>query len=311
MIKLKIGLFFLSLVPLSSQALGPLTDLNNSNGGLVQKAHVFGKDERKDVDHSDKSVPWAAVGVLKNFRNTDKTGAFNPCTATLVGKDIAITSAHCVVDYSELKPIKGSFVKTDSGEQIQLHTVKYNEKKMLFQVGVNKSSVIDESEIENVVMGNIKTINPNGDMFTSDFMNDYAFLKLKKPLGEKVGWFAVKNLSVNKLLELKKITIVSYALTNGKYNRGKIQKDCNVQSREYEELFRHDCDVIRSTSGAPIFIFEKDKYKIVGLNSGQTDVGGKEYHKEYDEFANLYNFGVASVQFFYPLAEFGNFIVNK
>ena len=135
------SLIFISFLTL------PACDRHDSTSVLQNR---FGEDNRIPLDRPD--YPWRAIGKVFD------TG----CTGTMVGRDIVLTAAHCVVDPA---------------------TKKIANNLTWFRPNYVNGSAPVESWIEQIWTG---TFDPEADRG-----HDWAVLRLREPIGDKVGWISV------------------------------------------------------------------------------------------------------------------------
>lgn len=180
-----------------------------------------GQREELNADTS----PWTAVGKLW----LPGTGA---CTATLVGPDLILTNASCVVE-------DGHLIVGDYEFQGYLHGKKH----------------YGSSKIKKIWIGG----DPNKNR-----ADDWAILRLSKPLGSKLGWMGATNADEETMLMAhEKVTIYQLSY-NSEYKKGLFpvwQKDCRFSSPT-SGYFRQDCAEKNDLPGSPLFYLK---------GSGPTD----------------------------------------
>lgn len=233
--------------PFSVQAFNgsPVTDFVASE----VPSHVFGANNRVRVS---ENTEWKKfVGRLVNHA----TGG--ACTASLVGKDLLLTAAHCILP------------ATYPLEALEFQQ-SYAEGKM-----IGRSGVIQ---------------------WWANAKYDYAILRLASPLGDESvskqqGFFNV--LSVNLLSDWMVGTVMLAGY--GKYFSGAeflTAQNCRV--RNYSHYFlHHDCDIDFGDSGAPVFIDHPQfGWSIVAIHSIARTVNGEmRALPRYD--SNLSHFGAS------------------
>ena len=207
----------------------------NHSASTSSPKNIFGDDDRVAVTSNDS--PWSTVGYL------------NGCTATLIGKSLILTAAHCVFNAD------GSW-RVDKFEY--------------FPNMVNGNSRVS-ALTERVWYGTNHPYSDEADSRSSD----WAIFLLDRDLGSTYGWMSVKNYKP----EVDDyITLPGYS---GDYNGGmtaSVHQDCRVKEYQADGEFLHDCDMTRGASGAAIWAKFKgdDNYYVVGVQSGEYRKGGND-----------------------------------
>ncbi|MBD2210266.1 trypsin-like peptidase domain-containing protein [Calothrix sp. FACHB-156] len=212
-----------------------------------------GVDDR--IPMLSRDYPWSAIGRVQGTTTDAKS---YHCTGTLIADDIVLTNSHCVID----------------PETHQLS------KKILFLPNVINGAVSNERDIatvEQVIYGTDFT----GENTTNQ-INDWAIMKINKPLGRKYGYLGWKSLPASALIKNKeKLFFVGYSgdfpnpekkgyefLTAGKGWTAGFQAGCSIVKEEDDVLF-HDCDTAGGSSGGPIIGLIDGQPYIVALNNAE------------------------------------------
>jgi protease YdgD len=195
---------------------------SRDSGSTLQNR--FGEDNRIPLDRPD--YPWRAIGKVFNAG----------CSGTMVGRDIVLTAAHCVVD--------------PATKQIANNLTWFRPNY------VNASAPV-ESWIEQIWTG---TFDPGADRG-----HDWAVLRLREPIGDKVGW-----INVNPTDAINFPGIVTVAGYSADFNGGEVAGahiDCNTRARfqDANTIF-HDCDTARGSSGGPVLAVFNGSLVVVGVN---------------------------------------------
>ncbi|OUL33003.1 peptidase S1 [Nostoc sp. T09] len=202
-----------------------------------------------------REYPWSAIGRVQG--TTTDAQSYH-CTGTLIADDIVLTNSHCVID----------------PETHQLS------KKIQFRPNVINGVVSDERDIatvDQVIYGTDFT----GDSATNQ-TNDWAIMKIDKPLGRKYGYLGWKSLPTAALLKNKqKLFFVGYSgdfpdpnkkgyeyLSAGQGWTAGFQAGCSIV-REEENVLFHDCDTAGGSSGGPIIGLIDGQPYIVALNNAE------------------------------------------
>jgi protease YdgD len=246
---------------------------------------IIGTDDRAPV--LTRAYPWSAIGRIK-ANLADGTGY--TCTATLIGLDIILTNAHCLIDEDTDQPIIPKNVSPSSRAQI------------VFEPGLIKGVSLDSARVIDYRYGSNKPLTFLGE--------DWAILKLDQPLGARYGYLGWQNLDFANPKVLKAIrnqlTLVGYAgdfptERQSEYGEGGdtagMNEGCSVERIETKKVlkgvFWHRCDSNPGASGGPIFAqFSDGNYYIVGLHSGSSPLR-KATRLSNGEVSNKINRGVA------------------
>lgn len=192
----------------------------------------FGEDNRIPLDRPD--YPWRAIGKVFNAG----------CSGTLVGRDIVLTAAHCVVDPA---------------------TKQISNNLTWFRPNYANGSAPVESWIEQIWTG---TFDPQANRG-----NDWALLRLREPIGDMVGWINVNFTDTTNFPNI--VTVAGYSVD---FNGGEVAGahiDCNTRSRfEDTNLIYHDCDTARGSSGGPVLGAIGRNLFVVGVNVAELRDGG-------------------------------------
>ena len=220
---------------------------------------IIGWDDR--IPMLSRKYPWSAIGRVQGFNND---GGSYHCTGTLIAEDVVLTNAHCVINS-----------KTRQFSQ-----------KILFLPNVINGKVANESDIavvEDVIYGT--------DFTGTDLqnqVNDWAVLKLNKPIGLKYGYLGWKTLPSSALIANRnKYIFVGYSgdfpdknrkeyqfFTKGKGWTASVQDGCSIVEEDSNILF-HDCDTSGGSSGGAIIGVVGNQPYILALNNAEYKRSGE------------------------------------
>ena len=213
---------------------------------------MIGPDERHPMLSRD--YPWAAIGRIEGVK---ADGEEYHCTGSLITEDIVLTNAHCVVNpYT--------------------HKVSKNIKFRPNVINGRSKDDFDTAVVKKIIAGtDFKEANP--------LKNDWAIVKIDKPLGKKYGYFGWVSLPTSAMLKYReKFRMVGYSgdfptpetlksfpyLKAGEGLTAGVHVGCSIFKEEAGSLF-HDCDTTGGSSGGPILAQIKGKYYIIALNNAE------------------------------------------
>ncbi len=224
---------------------------------------VIGTDDRVPV--LTRAYPWSAIGRIETAK---ADGSGYTCIGTLIGMDIVLTNAHCLMDEVTNQPIIGRNQPPNSPTQI------------VFQAGMIKGVALDSARVINYRYGTNQPLKFLGE--------DWAILKLDKPLGIMYGSLGWQNLDFSnprvRQATRDQLNLVGYASdfptqSYSEYGQGGdtagMNAGCSIEGLETKGAFKgallHRCDSNPGASGGPIFAqFSDGNYYIVGLHSGSS-----------------------------------------
>jgi len=220
--------------------------LNNPVGkpedfSLKHDINTFSFDRRSELP---AEAPWTAIGKV---RIPVGKGKFAGCSGTLVGPNLVLTNAHCVVA---------------NGKKFQ---------SLRFAVQYRRGESLAEA---NVVQSWPGTPNP-----VRNRAQDWAFLRLDKNLGDQFGWFDIQPLPLDALVALgksQKIFMAGYSRDQQNSEMPVWQSNCRITSVEDNQLVLHSCSGIRGSSGSSITYFHKDQQRpqIIAIQAADRGAPG-------------------------------------
>jgi protease YdgD len=246
---------------------------------------IIGTDDRVPV--LTRAYPWSAIGRIEAAK---ADGSGYTCTGTLIGMDIVLTNAHCLMDETTHQPIIGRNQPPNSPTQI------------VFQAGMVKGVSLDSARVIDYRYGTNQPLKFMGD--------DWAILKLDKPLGIMYGSLGWQNLDFSnprvRQATRNQLNLVGYAgdfptQSFSEYGQGGdtagMNAGCSIEGLETNGAFKgvllHRCDSNPGASGGPLFAqFSDGNYYIVGLHSGSSELR-ESTRLSNGEVSSVINRGVA------------------
>ncbi len=227
-IKLKSFWFssLIALILLACTSGNPETSNQTLSFGQEPAKAVFldasGKDKR--IPMTSKAFPWSSIGRLYHQYNDDSVQL---CTATLVGRSIAVTAAHCVLNNGQLIDVT-------------------------FQASYNQGAYTARAHSQAIKVG---TTNPN-----RHFANDWAVIHLDSPIGDKLGFMSLENIE-----NISSPILVNYSGYSNNFKHSETagaEENCSIKERfnhgiyantVYSGTYGHDCSMSQGGSGGPLF----------------------------------------------------------
>lgn len=192
---------------------------------------VFGSDDRTTIKNTNK-FPYCAIAYLKV---KGKCGCNWTGSGFMVGKSGMVTAAHCLVCKVHNQWVKGMTMyfgyRSDKN-----YLYRYNEQ-FTYWYGTNPYSTGRYSEV-----------------------NDYAYIKLNKNVGDKVGNFGIRYARPSQDGQV-------YNLAG--YRNGVLKESNGRVTVIDDKLLKYGIDTEPGNSGCPVF---DDEYYAVGINVSQNDL---------------------------------------
>lgn len=204
----------------------------------------------------------ASVGYINVSTSWFTSGT---CVATLVGPDIILTAAHCVMDLINTNDLRdpADIVFTSRDGAYSARGVKYNH--------IGSTPDFDpkaryESQEEYV------------RFFLGFFGEDYAFIQLDKSLGDVLGILEPIKYTKHAVFQARQ----PYTIADGrKENPAVWSKNCQLSAKISSKISKTaissngllalDCEVEKGLSGAPVMTPVDGRWRWIGIYVADTD----------------------------------------
>jgi protease YdgD len=245
---------------------------------------IVGTDDHTPV--LTRAYPWSAIGRIEI--STAKEGY--TCTGTLIGLNIVLTNAHCLMDQQTKQPM------------IPKNAAPNNPTQITFSPSMIRGTALDTARVIDYRYGTPDPYTNPGD--------DWAIFKLDQPLGARYGYLGWRDLNFTnpKMLQATRdrLTLVGYAgdfptQRNTEYGTSGetagMNQNCSIEGLVTQKGFKgvllHRCDSNPGASGGPIFAqFSNGDYYILGLHSGSAELNQTQMLSN-GEMSKTINRGVA------------------
>ncbi|MGD9967346.1 MAG: serine protease [Hyphomonadaceae bacterium] len=219
----------------------PRTDRSDCQGRarpLGINDHFFGNDDRVRVDVNQ--APWRFMGVLR-------LQGGGVCSATLVGRNIIVTAAHCLYSGGGTLDARGRFTSA-SGE----HSARVTD--YLIDTAYNYVRFSTTEEISGL---------------------DWALLRLDRPLGDTLGHASVRALSRAGARQAQ-LMQAGYAWDTGEHLAANLS--CRIVDMRLDHTFAHECDTTRGDSGSGFLVRSVSGFDLIGVDSAFRPNGTGPQH---------------------------------
>jgi len=200
--------------------------------------HFFGHDDRVLVPKD--RAPWKYVGQLV----MDSQEA---CTATLIAPNVVVTAAHCIMGERGVTAAATFTASDGRNARVIAYLVDRRFDYRRFSLGNEQDGM------------------------------DWALLRLNQPLGERVGFAGVQNLTGQGARAARSAQLMQagFAWDTGENLAGVLA--CHMVAVHTDNTFEHQCDTTRGDSGSSFFVRRGDNFNVVGVDSNFRARPGAPY----------------------------------
>lgn len=184
-----------------------------------------------------REYPWSAIGRLN-------TGGRGYCTAVLVDEYHVLTDAHCLYYRTE-----GRWWQPN-----ELH----------FVAGYQRDSYVTHAKVRSYEIA--PGYRAHGGISLASILNNWALVRLNKPLGQEAGWLGLKNLDRKLIRKLKK---GRGAFLQAGYRRGAqhaitLGLDCRPDGFfASENRIGNRCQLKPGRAGLPFLVYMDGRFNLV------------------------------------------------
>jgi len=189
----------------------------------------------------DDLLGWEAVGRL------DMAGK-GFCTGTLIASDLVLTAAHCVVDQGN-----GAVLPADA---------------VTFRAGLRDGVSIAERQVLQIAVP--PDYSPLQQLNRDNVRRDVALLRLTGPIVSTDADPFVLSLGKN---GARDVSVASYGM--GRSEAISRQRNCSLLAAA-DDLMMFDCNVTFGSSGAPVFVRNGNRQRILSVISGMAQMNGQK-----------------------------------
>jgi protease YdgD len=229
---------------------------------------IIGSDNRVPMDVDE--YPWSTIGRL--YWVLEDGQEIGWCTATLVGEDVVLTNSHCLEH-----PITEQIVDPE--------TYSSGQDRLVFVRHMYQGRLDLEEDVALVT----EDYRYGWQTAPEDIREDWALLKINKPLGADVGYLGWRDLDFTNDAVINaaqgKLNLAGYSgdypdevvrtardLDGAAGETAGVHLQCSISgdiSGDFDGVILHDCDTMGGASGsALIALFDDDQFYILGLHRG-------------------------------------------